>query len=149
MIHLNFQVQQLDGFTPGQRVSGRATEMPIGAVGNPHFSDFMYPMVSPETKTHRELGIVRQIRQSSLVGDFNGKLNSRMNKRFRQTQNAGFSYGEPCFSRHRIGKPKVANAGFPWVITGWFGDKYDLVHFRGSYLEVDLDDMLSANLMIV
>ena len=28
---------------------------------------------------------------------------------------------------------------------GVLGDKYALVHFRGSYLEVDIDDMRAAN----
>ena len=36
----------------------------------------------------------------------------------------------------------------PWVIIGRFGGKYDLVHFRGSYLEVDLDDMRPANRLL-
>ena len=33
----------------------------------------------------------------------------------------------------------------PGIIIGRFGDKYDLVRFRGSYLEADIDDMRSAN----
>ena len=32
----------------------------------------------------------------------------------------------------------------PGIIIGRFGNKYALVHFRGSYPEVDLDDMRSA-----
>ena len=32
-----------------------------------------------------------------------------------------------------------------WVIIVRFGIKYGLVHFRWSYVEVDLDDMRSAN----
>ena len=31
------------------------------------------------------------------------------------------------------------------IITGRFGGGYALVHFRGSYLEVDLGDMRSDN----
>ena len=33
----------------------------------------------------------------------------------------------------------------PGIIFGRFGNKYALVHFRGSYFEVDLDDMRSTN----
>ena len=32
-----------------------------------------------------------------------------------------------------------------WVITGRFGGEYALFHFRWPYLEVDLDDVRSAN----
>ena len=35
MMRLNSQVQQYDGFTPGQRFLGRTPKLPIGAVGNP------------------------------------------------------------------------------------------------------------------
>ena len=35
-----------------------------------------------------------------------------------------------------------------WVIIGRFGNKFDLVHFRGSYLEVDLDEMRSENRLL-
>ena len=33
----------------------------------------------------------------------------------------------------------------PGITIGRFGNKYALVHFRGSYFEVDLEDMRSAN----
>ena len=36
----------------------------------------------------------------------------------------------------------------PWVIIGRFGGMFDLVHFRGSYLVVDLEDMRSVNLSL-
>ena len=36
----------------------------------------------------------------------------------------------------------------PGVITGRFVNKYALVHFRCDYLEVDLDDMRSANRLL-
>ena len=36
-LHLNSQVQQYDGFTPGHRVFGRTPKLPIGAAGNPNF----------------------------------------------------------------------------------------------------------------
>ena len=35
------------------------------------------------------------------------------------------------------------------IIVGRFGDKYDLVLFRGSYLDVDIDDMRSTNSLLV
>ena len=49
-LHLNSQVQQYGGFTPGQRAFGRAPKLPIGTAGNPNFSDFMKPVTSPTTK---------------------------------------------------------------------------------------------------
>ena len=36
-LHLNSQVQQYDGFTPGQRLFGRTPKLPIGAAGSPNF----------------------------------------------------------------------------------------------------------------
>ena len=33
----------------------------------------------------------------------------------------------------------------PGISIGRFGNKYALVHFRGSYFEVDLDDMRAAD----
>ena len=43
--------------------------------------------------------------------------------------------------KNKVDKKWVA----PGIIIGRFGNKYALVHFRGSYFEVDLDDMRSAN----
>ena len=40
MAHLNSQVQQFGGFTPGKRVFGGNPKMPIGTAGDPHFEDF-------------------------------------------------------------------------------------------------------------
>ena len=83
-MRLNFQAQQLGGFTPGNMVSGGTPKMPIGAVGSPHFEDFLNPKEAQTTKTNHFLGVLRQIRQVSLASDFNGKLNLCLNKRFPQ-----------------------------------------------------------------
>ena len=73
MTHLDSQVQQFGGFTPGKRVFGLDPEIPIGTAGSPHFSDFMNPKAPRKTKTHRLVGGIRQIRQASAVADFDGK----------------------------------------------------------------------------
>ena len=36
----------------------------------------------------------------------------------------------------------------PGVIIGWFGNKFGQVRLRRSYLEVDLDEMRSANRLL-
>ena len=72
MAHLNSQVQQFGGVTHVQRVFGATPKMPIGAVGNPHFGDFMNPKEAGETETHHFPGVIRKIRQASLTADFNG-----------------------------------------------------------------------------
>ena len=45
-LHLNSQAHQYDGFTPGKRVFGRTPKLPIGAVGNPDFTDFANPIAA-------------------------------------------------------------------------------------------------------
>ena len=47
-MRLNPQVHQFDGFALGGSVFGRAPEMPIGDVGNPHFED----LYEPSRRTH-------------------------------------------------------------------------------------------------
>ena len=49
-MHLNSQVQQYGGFTPGGRVFGRTPKLPIEAAGNPFFEDFMNPAAAPAKK---------------------------------------------------------------------------------------------------
>ena len=118
-MHSDSLLQQLVGRTPEPHVFVRAPKMPIGAVGNPHFSDFTDPKDSRETKTHHLVRIIRQIRQASSEVDFNGKLNLRMNKRFRQIHTDGFSCATPCFSQPRIGKPKAIIPGCAHGLPLW------------------------------
>ena len=54
------------------------------------FSDFVNPKEARKTKTHRIFLIIRQIRQASVTGNFNGKLNLRINRRARQSGNGQF-----------------------------------------------------------
>ena len=89
-MRLNSQVRQFGGFAPGGRVSARTPKMPIGTVGSPHFADFMSPKEAQSTKTHHLLVIIRRIRQASSAEAFNGELNLRLNRRFRQSANEGF-----------------------------------------------------------
>ena len=51
MMHLNSQVRQYGGFTPGQRVFGRTPKLPIGTIDNPFFWDFTNPADAPTTET--------------------------------------------------------------------------------------------------
>ena len=129
MTHLNSQVQQLGRFAHGQRVLGRAPKMPIDTLGTPHFSDFMNPKEAPVTKTHHLLGTIHQIRQSSTTEDFNGKLSLRLNRRFRQSANGGFSWANRCFPFYQSGNQRGKRRLSPWVIIGRFMGGFDLVHF--------------------
>ena len=90
MVHLNSQVQQLGGLTPGKWVFGRDPKMPIGPVGGPHFLDFANRKEARSTKARHLLGIIHQIRQASSAAHFNGELNLRLNRRFPQLRNAVF-----------------------------------------------------------
>ena len=70
MMHLNSQVQQYDGFTPGQRVFDRTPKLPIGAIGNPFCEDFTNPVDAPTAKTQNLTSAIYEIRQASLKADF-------------------------------------------------------------------------------
>ena len=90
--------------------------------------------------------VIRQIRQASSAVDFSGKLNLRLNKRFRQTHTAEFPPRHAVFSVSTNRKAKGDRRWLgPWVIIGGFGGKYALVHIRGSYSEVDLAEMRTEN----
>ena len=112
-MHLNPQVQKFGGLTPVRGVFGRAPKMQIGTVGNPHFSDFVTPKEAQTTKTHRLLGIIHQIRQSSLTEDFNGKLDFRLNRRVRRSRNGEFSRANRRFSFLPIGQQKGETSAAP------------------------------------
>ena len=63
-LHLNSQVQQFGGFTPGRRVFGGAPKLPIGTVGNSNFNDCMNPKTAPKTKSMSLLRVIYEIRKS-------------------------------------------------------------------------------------
>ena len=84
-MRLNSKVRRFGGFTPGRKVFGWTPEMPIGAVGSPHFEDFMSPVEAPNTKTHHLIRGIQQIRHASLIADFSGKLNLALRKRIRES----------------------------------------------------------------
>ena len=65
-LHLNSQVRQYDGFTPGQRVFGRTPKLPIGTVSNPNFTDFTNPIAAPTTKSLSLVNTIFHIRKASL-----------------------------------------------------------------------------------
>ena len=90
MVRLNSPVQQFGWFAKERRVFGRPPKMPIGTVDSPNFADFTNPMDEQSTKTYHLIGIIHQIRQASLTADFNGNLNLRIDRRFRQSGNGGF-----------------------------------------------------------
>ena len=56
MMHLNSNVQQLDGFAPGKRVFGRTPKIPIGASGGPHFRISRIQRSRPRPKRITYLG---------------------------------------------------------------------------------------------
>ena len=146
-MRLNSQVQQYGGFTPWERVFGRAPKLPIGAVGNPFFEDFMNSSDAPTTKTHNLISALFKIRQEPISADFQSKVDTAL---FRMVRNAK---AEECFfsgngffiasnrKKNNVDKKRVG-AG---IIIGRFWNKYALVHFRWSYFEVGLGDMRPAN----
>ena len=85
-MRLNYQSRQFGGFAPAQRVSGRTPEMPICAIGNPHFDDFMNPEWAPAAKTHGLVGLNHKIRRASLNADFINNLNTALRRGERDTK---------------------------------------------------------------
>ena len=92
--------------------------------------------------------MARRIRQASLTAYINGKLNLRLNSRFRQSGDGGFSWADGVFLSTSRETKGVKRWLVPWVIIGRFGIKFALVHGRWSYLEVDPGDMRSENRLL-
>ena len=86
-MRLNSHLGQFGGFTHRQGVFGGDPKMPIAAAGDPHFEVFMNPKEDQATKKHHFLGIIFQIRRASRTTDSIGKLNLRLNRRFRKSGN--------------------------------------------------------------
>ena len=90
--------------------------------------------------------IIRQIRQASSAEYFNGELNLRMGRRFRQLRNGGFSWAKPCFSWPQLENERSKTLDGPmdhyWEIGGG-----GICHssFLGAYVEVDLEDIRSTS----
>ena len=122
--------------------------MPIGKAGDPHIGDFMNPKVAPAAKTHHLLRAVHQIRKASLTADFSGELNYDLEKRLRGSDMRSFLRAKRFHPGHksenRRRKALVRNMGNYWKI--W--ERICASSFRGSYLEVDLDDMRSENRLL-
>ena len=82
-IHLNPHVQQFGVSHEDKEFPEGRPKFRLGAAGNPHYKDSVNPTAAPTTKTHRSLGTIRKIRQSSLNGDFGNKLNLTWRNRVR------------------------------------------------------------------
>ena len=103
-------------------------------------------------KTHRPqkpialIGVIREIRQASLDAEFSNKLNTTSHMRVRDAKSEEFFLGQAVFflALNRKAKGDTKWLG-PVIIIGRFGCEYALVHFRVSYLEAVIDDMLSPN----
>ena len=100
----------------------------------------------PTTKTHGRINIIRKIRQASFNADFSNKLNTTLNRGVRNDKSEEFCLGQAVYF---IASNRKTKEGKKWVRPGViirrFGNKYAFVHFMGSYFEVDIGDMRSAN----
>ena len=96
-LHLNSQVQQYDGFTPGQRVFGRTPKLPIGAADNPNFTDFANPTTAPTAESLNLINTIFQIRKASSEADFNGKMQLCLERRIRNIKTEEFCLGQTVF----------------------------------------------------
>ena len=143
-LHLNSQVQQYDGFTPGQRVFGRKPKLPIGAAGNPNFTDFANPIVAQAAKSLSLVNTIPQIRKASLEADFNGEMQLCLERRVRNIKTEEFCLGQTVFFDGEKMESDKRWQG-PGIVIARYGGAYALVHFRGVYLEVSLRDMRSAD----
>ena len=109
--HLNSQVRKFDGFAHGQRVFVGAPKMPIGAVGNPHFDDFMNSGEAPTAETHHLFGAIRQIRQAPLAADFSGELNLATGGRIRESEMKNSYYVKLRFPSDKSENKKAEGDG--------------------------------------
>ena len=77
----------MDGLhlVPGRRVFGRAPKLPIGAVGNTHFENFIYRNCAPVMQ-HDVLVELRDIQKAALQSEFQGKFNLSVSSSFRELQ---------------------------------------------------------------
>ena len=73
ILRLNSQIQKYGGFTGGERVFGRAPKLQIGAVGTPHFIDFVYQNGAPVIQTECVRGIAGNSK-SVFINRFSGKI---------------------------------------------------------------------------
>ena len=96
-LHINSQVRQYDGFTPGHRVSGWAPKLPIGTLGNPNFADFTNPIAAPAAKSLCLVNTISQIRKASSEADFNGKMQLCLERRIRNIKTEEFCLGQTVF----------------------------------------------------
>ena len=110
-------------------------------------------MYEPNCITNRQnssfVREIQQIRQASLTAYFSGKLNLASGEWIRESKMGDSFYAKLCFptdkSETKRRKTMVMARNNYW---GFFGRWYDLVHFRGEYLEVDLEDMRPENRLL-
>ena len=106
----------------------------------------MNPAEAPTAKTQNLISIIFEIRQASLKSDFQNKLDTALIRRVGNTRNEEYFSGQAVYfmAANRKNKEERKWVG-PGIIVGRFGNKYALVHFRGSYFEFDLEDVRPAN----
>ena len=106
-----FAISTYGGFTHGRRVSGRTPELPIGAVDNPFFDDFMNHADAPVAKTQNLISMIHDIRHASLKADSQSKLNIALIRRARNTKNGEFFSGQTAYFIAEIAKTKKKENG--------------------------------------
>ena len=112
MMRLNAQVRQFGGFAPGQRVFGRKTEIPIGALRNPHFCGFY----EPERGTYLENSpVIRCASEYTTSIDkcrSDEQLNMALRRRGREAEMVRSFYAKRFSSYRQIGRINVENGCF-------------------------------------
>ena len=110
--------------------------------------DFTKLAEAPSVETQNLISAICEILQASPEADFRNILDTSLIRRAGNGKNVEYFSGQSVFW------PKIAEIkkrGAKWVgpgviiIIGCFGNKYALVHFRGSYFEVDLEGARPAN----
>ena len=107
----------------------------------------MNSVEAPTAKTHNLISIISKIRQASPKADFERKLDAALIRSARNVKTEEYFLGGGAvffMAANRKNKIDMKWIG-PGIIIGRFGNKYELVHARWSYFEVDLEDMCSTS----
>ena len=141
ILHLYYQIQQYAGLAPGHRVFGLAPKILIGAVGNPHFNDFICHKSPPHVAQSQDsIAGIRRLDQSSLQCCFEAQFTLTLNRRFGGLRNGGILSGETvCFLSTDMGDMADRKCLGPGIIVWRSGDKHALVHYMGNFLDVDAE----------
>ena len=105
----------------------------------------MKPVTAPAAKTLSLLNTISKYEKHLRGRILTGKMQLCLERRIRNIKTEEFCLGQAVFfwTARKLKSDKRWQG--PGIIIARYGDTYALVHFRGAYLEVSLDDMKSTD----